>query len=260
MLLGKPLRKWKVMQPKSKRALVNEILPSIAMVEDLSLTGPRRIVGQNIAGTAFVADLRGYFLTARHVVQGRRAEEIEVRTTHSATVGGGYAMKKTTVEAIFPHPVLDIAVLAVHGAQPPGRMRLKLEPDDDIGVGSDVLLIGYGTGTDLVFCDEILGAGSPKSFSPVVFNGMICAQIPDDGRPVDLLVYDCSTFGGNSGGPVVSVESGNIVALHLRGYEHHVGYGIPIDRCTEFVATIAAIHEGRRAKSKNRERRTNATR
>jgi len=133
-------------------------------------------------------------------------------------------------------------------------MALKMETGNP-AVGSDILLVGYATGTDPVFCDDTLGTGSPKSYSPVAFAGMICARVPDDDRPLELLAYDCSTFGGNSGAPVVSIDSGKIVALHLRGFEHHVGYGIPIDLCTEFANAIAAANETRRIQSRDTRRR-----
>jgi S1-C subfamily serine protease len=242
------------MEVNPKPRLIQALLPGIAMVEDLSCAGSRRIVGQNIVGTAFLANVHGYFLTANHVVQGRRAEEIKMRTTYSPGPGGGYAMSTLAVDAIYPHPLRDIAVLAVRKQQPATRVALRMETGN-LAVGSDILLVGYATGTDLVFCDEILGIGSPKSYSPVAFAGMICARVPDDDRSLELLAYDCSTFGGNSGAPVVSIDSGKIVALHLRGFEHHVGYGIPIDLCTEFLTEVVQIHEAQKARRRDARKR-----
>ena len=212
------------------------------MVEDISLEFPDSLVGEGVVGTAFVADKRGYFLTAKHVVQGLGAKDVKLRTTYSAVEVGQYAHKIMSVTAIYPHPALDLAVIAVGQSLPPARVALTLKTGD-VPVGTDVLLVGYATGTDLVFCDEILGHGSAKSYSPVAFGGMICARVPDDIRPLDLLVYDCSTFGGNSGAPVVSIDAGHIIGLHIRGYEHHVGYGIPIDRCIPFLNSAIQVHE-----------------
>jgi hypothetical protein len=42
-----------------KKVLVADALPGIAMVEDLSIAKPSRVVGENIIGTAFAADARG---------------------------------------------------------------------------------------------------------------------------------------------------------------------------------------------------------
>jgi len=230
-----------------KPVLIRDALPSIAMIEDLTLPGPNRVVGTNIIGTAFAADARGYFLTAKHVIHGLAAENIELRTTYRAKPNDGYGMFPFPVQAIYPHPSLDIAVLAVASVVVEGRLALPLR-SGNIEVGSDVVLVGYATGTDLVFCDDVLGGGSPKSFSPVAFNGMICARVPDDGRVVNLFVYDCTTFGGNSGAPVVGVKSTSIVAMHLRGYDNHVGYAVPIEKCIEYLETVAAVHEPRRSR------------
>ena len=226
--------------------LVNDILPGIALVEDLSVAKRSSIVGENIVGTAFAVDVRGYFLTAKHVITGVHAHDFGLRTTFAALPGAGYAMKTIPVQAVYPHPQLDVAVLAVPSVCAHGRINLHFETEV-VAIGTDVLLVGYGAGTDLVFCDDILGPGSPKSFSPVAFNGMICARVPHDVRPVELLVYDCTTFAGNSGAPVISVKSGKIAGLHLRGYENHIGYGVPIDRCLTFMEAIATIHEPRRS-------------
>ena len=69
------------MERNPKARLIQALLPSIAMVEDLSCAPRNSVVGENIVGTAFLANLGGYFLTAKHVVQGRRARDIRMRTT-----------------------------------------------------------------------------------------------------------------------------------------------------------------------------------
>ncbi len=230
-----------------KAVLISNALPGIAMVEDLTVTTHKRVVGENIVGTAFAVDNRGYFLTAKHVVQGIQCHNLELRTNFKARPATGYGMFPFAVQAVYPHPTLDIAVLAVAQLVTEGRVNLKIG-SDDVSVGEDVLLVGYGTGTDLIFCDDILGPGSPKSFSPVSFVGMICARVPDDIRPVQLLVYDSTTFAGNSGAPVICIRSGSIEGLHLRGYENHIGYAIPIGRCLEFVDAVARVHEPRRSR------------
>jgi hypothetical protein len=75
------------MELNPKARLIQALLPGIAMVEDLSCARRGSVVGENIVGTAFLANLDGYFLTAKHVVQGRRAMDIRMRTTYSATPG-----------------------------------------------------------------------------------------------------------------------------------------------------------------------------
>jgi S1-C subfamily serine protease len=104
--------------------LVTEALPGIAMIEDLSFADSPRPVGQNIIGTAFAADSRGYFLTAKHVVQGIQAFNLELRTTFKAHPDTGYAMRPFPVQAIYPHPRLDIAVKTSRPSGEQFRRRL----------------------------------------------------------------------------------------------------------------------------------------
>jgi S1-C subfamily serine protease len=231
----------------SRADLIERALRAVAMVEDHSVSDRDRVVGRNIRGTAFVADERGYFVTAKHVVRGLDRRQMELRTVYSRWNFGVYAMAPCrSVEALYPHPYLDLAVIAVGPLHTKGRMQL---PFQSVGIrlGDDVLLIGYAHGTALVFADDILGDASPKSLSPVALTGTICARIPDDGRRVRLLAYDCTTFPGCSGGPLVSPALGGaIVGVHLRGLTNRVGYAAPIEDCLAFVEAVTQTHEAQR--------------
>lgn len=194
-------------------------------------------IGSNILGAAFVADEGGYLLTAGHVVEGLAPAELSVRTMFSPS--GGYAMRPLRVDAVIPHPNHDLAVLRVHRTFTRGR-AVPLASPSGVEVGDDVLLLGYALGTDLTFCDEILGNGSPKSPTPLAFRGTVSALVPHDGRPVQLYVTDATTFGGNSGGPLVSVADGAVVGVHLRGVDRRVAYALPIRIGLEFLQSVIA--------------------
>jgi S1-C subfamily serine protease len=240
----------------SRADLITELLSSVAMVEDHSAPDRDRVVGRNIRGTAFVIDERGYFVidergyfvTAKHVVRGLDPRKMELRTVYSRWNPGTYAMGPCrSIEAIYPHPYLDVAVIAVGSSHTKGRVRRAFR-SDGLRLGDDVLLMGYAHGTELVFADDILGDASPKSLSPVTLNGMICARIPDDGRRVRLFAYDCTTFPGCNGGALVSTALGGvIVGLHLRGMSNRIGYAVPIEDCMAFVEVVARLHERGRA-------------
>lgn len=165
------------MKGDSKTEIVAKLRPAIAMVEDVSLAidGGRK-VGDSIVGTAFVVDARGYLLTAKHVVQGLLAKDIKVHTTYSAGGSREYSLGVVPITAVYSHPTADIAVLATDKKFSDGRVALPLRTGESL-VGSDILITGYAIGTDLVFCDDVLGPGSAKSFSLVSFGGMVCARI-----------------------------------------------------------------------------------
>lgn len=221
---------------------ISKMLPSIAMVEEVPRFGEK--VGENLRGTAFAIDNRGYLLTANHVVRDLQPQNIEIRFTRKGDGSQTYGMSPHVVQAVYPHPVVDVAVLALKGTI---QNRVHLPNSQEwADVGQQIALVGYALGTDLVFCDDISGVGSPKSYSPVAFRGMVAARIPDDGRNVDLYAYDCTTFAGNSGAPVIDEASCQILAVHLRGYDNHVGYGLPLRRVQSFSDEVIRLHEARR--------------
>lgn len=49
------------------------------------------------------------------------------------------------------------------------------------------------------------------------------------GRNSDRIFHDCSTLGGNSGGEVISLETGHAVALHFAGTLFARNHAVPID-------------------------------
>jgi hypothetical protein len=220
----------------SMRQLVRAVRPILFMIEDKD---SGTVIGASVRGSAFVVDAdAGLLGTAKHVVKGMAPASLRVRSVY--TVNGEYALGLVnTVREIFEHPTKDFAVLRVsaHGTK---RRTVSLEKTFTSNVGDQVALFGFASGTDFVWCDEILGPGSPKSLNPVVFHGHVAALVPDDGRVVEVVVYDATTFGGNSGGPVVSVETGEVVAVHLRSAANQVGFGLPIVQCAAFIDHVAA--------------------
>ena len=206
------------------------------MIEDRVGTAP---IGTAVRGTAFVVDAAtGLLVTAKHVVEKCQASALRVRSVY--TVAGDYALGLVnSVSAIYEHPSMDLAILRI-SRQGTKRRQPALDLAFDAEVGDRIAIVGYGQGTDLVFCDDILGTGSPKSITPICFQGDVAAIVPEDGRPVELVVYGASTFPGHSGGPVLSLESDSVVAIHLRSAANQVGYGLPLKRCSQFLRDVQA--------------------
>jgi len=206
------------------------------MIEDRDA---RAAIGASVRGSAFVVDPgAGLLATAKHVVKGMTASSLRVRSVY--TIRGDYALGLVnTVLEIYEHPTKDFAVLRIspHGTK--GR-KAPLETLFSNEVGDSLAIFGFASGTDFVWCDDILGPGSPKSINPVVFHGHLAALVPDDGRRVEVLVYDATTFAGNSGGPVVSLETGEVVAVHLRSAVNQIGFGLPLVECASFIGQVVA--------------------
>ena len=213
--------------------IVREIRPSVVMIERRKVGA---VMASNILGTAFVADNAGYLLTAAHVVRGVDPEDLIVRTMFN--LAGEYAMSSGRVEAVFLHSESDVAVIRVHRSLTKGR-ALRMEPAGP-EVGDDVLMLGYALGTELTFCDDILGSASPKSPTPLAFRGSVSGLVPHDGRPVKVVVIDITTFAGNSGSPVVRAADGSVVGIHIRGVDRRVGYALPIELGVNLLGSVGA--------------------
>lgn len=82
-------------------------------------------------GTAFAINTDGYWLTARHVVEGCRDVGLFVRT-------GAYV----PAEDIRVHPLFDLAIIKTDGA--PSAVRLNL--DKDLKVGIEGFHVGFPQG------------------------------------------------------------------------------------------------------------------
>lgn len=199
---------------------------------------PGAEIASAILGTAFVIDAsKGYLATAGHILKPHRASQLRVRSVYNSD--GDYALGTViTPSNVFIHSHNDIAILELHEHGTRGR-GLPVH-DGEAVVGDAIAMIGFAGGTELTYCDEILGAGSPKSPTPLAFFGHVSARIPDDVRPVEVLAYDITTTSGNSGAPVFSLESGSLVALHVRSADGRVGYGLPVGACQRVADEVAA--------------------
>jgi len=193
-------------------------------------------IGSLIVGTAFVVDsIRGFLATAAHVVEGMRPSRLRLRTVYG--LGGSYALGTPhKVSAYYLHPDLDLAIIATSPSATKDRPTFQPGNAD---VGDAVAIVGYAFGTQLVWVDDILGRGSPKSITPVQSHGHIAARVPDDGiQPLQVYAYDSTTYPGQSGSPVIGVDGHGLLAVHTHGFRGSMGYGVAVDSLFGLLADI----------------------
>src|SRR3954447_895383 len=104
----------------------------------------------------------------------------------------------------------DIALLRIHGDGLPDPLPLT---DDDPGPGDLVALVGYpafdtrnDAGDQARYFHDIYDV---KRFAP----GRVLQGL--SGRTE--LTHDCTSLGGNSGSPLISLDTGRVVGLHFSG-------------------------------------------
>jgi endonuclease G len=117
---------------------------------------------------------------------------------------GGVTVSVTGVRAI--HPRLDVAILEIE------NQDLAPLPVDSVlpKVGAQVAALGYPQ-------------DDPRSpvFRDLIFEGKYKLKRVAPGEIVgtdpDAVFHDCSTLGGNSGSPLVAMDTGRVVGLHRDG-------------------------------------------
>lgn len=147
-------------------------------------------------GTGFVV-YPGYVVTNAHVVKGGSGFEIQ-------TVDG---TRETTLraEVVATSKTHDLALLKCEKLT---AAPVALDPTP-CRRGTDIMVLGY---------PEMFTLGATLKATRGVISGLPSPALDN------LYLYDASTNGGNSGGPVCDAH-GNVVAVHCIGTRTSVRYG-----------------------------------
>lgn len=104
-----------------------------------------------------------------------------------------------------------IARQSAQGAQLPNPLNLAGEPPVPL-LGRQIYVVGYPARDIRVHPDMLeafAGIFEIKRLQP----GMIVGELPDQQQ----FEHDCLTLGGNAGSPVIDLETGQVLGLHLGG-------------------------------------------
>lgn len=154
-----------------------------------------------------------YIITNEHVVKDDSDIEVQFREGEwrTATVVG------TDVDS-------DIAVLEVAGEKPEYTSSLTLSSDDPPQRGSKVIAVGAPVGLDGTVTTGIV-SGTERT-GPIESESY---RIPD------MIQTDAALNPGNSGGPLISSETGEVVGVNQALAGQNIGFAIS-SRLTKRVA------------------------
>lgn len=206
----------------------------------------------NFGGTGFLVgdDLA---VTNRHVAnmfgeavwngfrfrRGRFGEQMEARLDY-CHFHNSQDRKRAEVEEILyiakDHEP-DFALLKVKNLDDTAPLDLS---QDNVQAGHPVAVIGYpasdGERNERDLMDELFGGVyEVKRFAPGFVTGRLDDKI--------VLLSDYSSLGGNSGSPVCSLETGNIVGLHFAGRFKENNYAIDADILDAARRQVRLVHE-----------------
>ena len=154
-------------------------------------------------GSGFIYDLkRSLVITNKHVVDGVDKIEVEL----------GDSDKKLYAERVFVSEKIDMAIIKVDGLK--GK-QMELGSDSDVAIGDFVIAIGSPI--------------APELKNTVTF-GIISAirtikEVPYQEKPAKYWQIDASINGGNSGGPLISMD-GKVIGINSRGYGYFGNIGL----------------------------------
>lgn len=186
-------------------------------------------------GTGFFINKDGLAVTNWHVLKPEQSRQsIAVLYQDSPDDSQIYSDKKRNIRNIkytSPLDQLDITIFTV-----------ELEPDETVPY-FDITRQRPNQG------DEVATYGNPHGLTASYTKGVISAFRKDPYNPsrgVDLVQYDMTTNGGNSGGPVAD-KYGRIIAVHELGDKtmQNTNYGIDVLQVRQILDRLNLKYGGR---------------
>jgi S1-C subfamily serine protease len=175
-------------------------------------------------GSGVVVDGRGYIVTNNHVVSDAANSPSQFKITVVFNDG-----KKVPANLVGRDPKTDLAVLKVDNVD--NLMVAQFGDSDKVHVG-----------------DEVIAAGAPLGLRSTVTQGIISAMhrpVPlsgegsDTDTVIDALQTDASINHGNSGGPLIAMDS-RVIGINTAGKSlsdsaSGLGFAIPVNEVKAVV-------------------------
>ncbi|WP_194841278.1 S1C family serine protease [Salinibacillus xinjiangensis] len=202
--VAKLVRTNKEEKETNLKTIIHEAQKSVVQIEAENESG------QNI-GSGFIFNEKGDIITNAHVVQD--ADSIFVKTSDARTY-------PAALVGIGENE--DVAVLRV--PQLVDRSTLPIDGDFEGEIG-----------------DDIIAVGSPLGFQNTVTIGIISGKnrnfTVEEGYDYQgLYQISAPITNGNSGGPLIHRQTGNIIAINSAGSkEGQIGFSLPLHEVIDLV-------------------------
>jgi S1-C subfamily serine protease len=182
---------------------------------------------EGMQGSGVVIDGRGYIVTNNHVISEAANNPSQYKTTVVFNDG-----KEVPANLVGRDPKTDLAVLKVDNVD--NLAVAQLGDSDKVRVG-----------------DEVLAAGAPLGLRSTVTHGIISAlhrPVPlsgegsDTDTVIDAIQTDASINHGNSGGPLIDMDS-QVIGINTAGKSlsdraSGLGFAIPVNEVKQVAQTL----------------------
>ena len=208
-------------EPTSRFAEVaSAVADSVVTIEALSK-------GEGSQGSGVVVDGRGYIVTNNHVISDAAKSPADFQI--SVVFNDG---KEVPANLVGRDPKTDLAVL-------------KVDNVDNLVVGR------FGDSEKLRVGEEVIAAGAPLGLRSTITHGIVSAlhrpvALSGDGSDTDTVIdgvqTDASINHGNSGGPLINMDS-QVIGINTAGKSlsdsaSGLGFAIPVN---EVKATVEIL-------------------
>ncbi|BBX72524.1 trypsin-like peptidase domain-containing protein [Mycobacterium shinjukuense] len=203
-----------------------------AAIADSVVTVESKSDQEGMQGSGVIIDGRGYIVTNNHVISEAANNPSQFKTTVVFNDG-----KEVPATLVGRDPKTDLAVLKVDNVD--NLTVARLGDSDKVRVG-----------------DEVLAAGAPLGLRSTVTHGIISAlhrPVPlsgegsDTDTVIDALQTDASINHGNSGGPLIDMDS-QVIGINTAGKSlsdsaSGLGFAIPVNEMKLVAQTL--IRDGK---------------
>src|SRR6516225_1255664 len=224
---------WEKLNPSEVKARVSRAFPSIGRIEVPNM--PQIPYG----GTGFVVGKR-LVMTNRHVAKlfssglglkisynaGDSAINFRRQTDSPDSDRSAYI---DVLGVVMVHPYWDMALLETADLPDDRILSLSTKKPEDLE-GRDIVAVGYPAQdwrSDFALQDRIIHSKyNVKRLQPGALRQR--ANIRSFANMVSAVTHDASTLGGNSGSPIIDVETQQVLALHFAGEYLKANYAVPM--------------------------------
>ncbi|QYL26664.1 putative periplasmic serine endoprotease DegP-like precursor [Mycobacterium shottsii] len=195
-----------------------------AAVADSVVTIETKSDQEGMQGSGVIVDGRGYIVTNNHVISEAANNPSQFKTTVVFNDG-----KEVPASLVGRDPKTDLAVLKVDNVD--NLTVARLGNSDKVRVGDEVLAVGAPLGLRSTVTEGIVSA----LHRPVPLSG----EGSDTDTVIDAIQTDASINHGNSGGPLIDMDS-QVIGINTAGKSlsdsaSGLGFAIPINEM-KFVA------------------------
>lgn len=198
-----------------------------AAIADSVVTIEAKSDQEGMQGSGVVIDGRGYIVTNNHVISEAANNPSQFKLTVVFNDG-----KEVPASLVGRDPKTDLAVLKVDNVN--NLSVARLGDSDKVRVG-----------------DEVIAAGAPLGLRSTVTHGIISAlhrPVPlsgegsDTDTVIDALQTDASINHGNSGGPLIDMDS-QVIGINTAGKSlsdsaSGLGFAIPVNEMKNVAQTL----------------------